>query len=73
MPASVVSMDSDLHALYAQTQAARNRSRHLAGRLQAVQNEIQETLQLIQAARSRTEQIYKVWLAVYAAPPERLL
>jgi hypothetical protein len=52
--------------LYAQAQAARRRSRALAARHRAAQHMTAETLQLINAARDRTEQIRESWLAASA-------
>jgi hypothetical protein len=71
MPGSVGGIDSELHELYAQAQAMRRQSRLLAERLWAIRCQIQETLQLIQAARSRERQIRELWLATHTQP-ERL-
>jgi ANTAR domain len=68
MPGSVRSTNSELHELYARAQAARNQSRLLAERLSVTRCQIQETLQLIQAAWSRAEQIHQLWLATYSEP-----
>lgn len=71
MPGTVGGTDSELGALYAQAQAARRQSRLLAGRLRATRTEIQETLQHLQAARDRTDQICELWLATYTTPPSK--
>jgi hypothetical protein len=56
-------MDSQLHELYAQAQAARRRSKVLAAQYRATQHDNAEILQRIQAARARAEQVYEQWLA----------
>lgn len=58
---TAASMDSERHALYAQTQAARSQSRVLALRLQTTWNQIQETVQRAQDTRSRAAQIRQLW------------
>jgi len=61
MPDTVASLDNEPRALYAQTLAARSRSRVLALRLQTTRNLIHETMQRAQDTRSRTAQIRQLW------------
>jgi hypothetical protein len=67
MPDTVASQDSEPHALYAQTLAARSRSRVLALRLQSTRNQIHETVQRAQDTRSRTAQIRQLWRDLVSA------
>jgi hypothetical protein len=66
MAAGSGGMDSQLHELYAQAQAARRRSKVLAAQYLAAQHDNAEILQRIQAARARAEQVYEQWLTASA-------
>jgi chromosome segregation ATPase len=59
-------MDSQLHELVAQAQAARRESQALAAQYQAAQHDAAEILQRIQAARDRAERVRELWLAVHS-------
>ena len=60
-------MDSQLHELYAQAQAARRQSKVLAAQHRATQHDSAEILQRIRAARDRAEQVHELWLAAHPA------
>lgn len=68
MPAGDASMDSQLHDLYAQAEAARKQSRLLAAELRALWRKTSEHWQLIRAAWDHTEQIQAQRLAVRSHP-----
>ena len=57
MPAVIASMDSRLHDLYAQAEAARKQSRLLAGQLHATERKARKNWQLILDAWDRAELI----------------
>jgi len=57
MPAGKASTDGQLHDLCVQAEAARTRSRLLAGQLHAAQRRTQENWQLIQVAWDQAERI----------------
>ena len=68
MPADDASMGGRLHDLYAQAEAARNRSKVLVGQLQATERKARENWQLIQDAWARAKLIQADRLAARNDP-----
>jgi uncharacterized protein (DUF3084 family) len=66
MAAGTGGIDSQLHELYAQAQAARRQSRVLAAQHRAAQRNTAEILQRIHAAQVRAERVHERWLAASA-------
>jgi hypothetical protein len=56
-------MDSELHELYSQAQAAREQARVLAARHRAAQRGTRELVQRNRAARIQAERVHELWLA----------
>ena len=68
MSAPNAGVDGQPDNLYAQALAARQHSERLSGEFRAVQHELKQNWQLIEAAWARAEQIRELWLTARRQP-----